>query len=88
MARSRITKKPVIPQKSYEEEENFILSKINPYNKNRDKISFHRWKFGTINIRSGKEKLERAKMYMIAKECARHNLAFRALQKFRQKKTS
>ena len=40
-----------------------------------------------MNIRSGKEKLEGAKMYMIAKEVTRHNLAFCALQEVRHRNT-
>ena len=31
----------------------------------------HKWHFGTINIRSGKEKDEGAKIYTIAKELSR-----------------
>ena len=40
-----------------------------------------------MNIRSGKEKLEGAKMYMIAKEVARHNLASCALQEVGNRNT-
>ena len=32
---------------------------------------FHLWKLGTVNIRTGKEKSEGAKMYAITKEVAR-----------------
>ena len=53
----------------------------------RNKIRFHNWEFGTINIRSGKEKLEGAKMYMIATEVARANLSFCALQEVRHGNT-
>ena len=44
------------------------------------KSIFHEWQFGSINLRSGKEKDEGAKMYMVAKEVARANLAFCCLQ--------
>ena len=53
----------------------------------RNKIRFHNWEFGTINIRSGKEKFEGAKMYMIATEVARANLSFCALQEVRHRNT-
>ena len=36
--------------------------------------TMHRWKLGSLNIRSGKEKLEGARIYSIAKEIARENL--------------
>ena len=42
--------------------------------------SFQKWKFGTINIRSGKEKDEGAKIYAVAKEVARAGLMFCCLQ--------
>ena len=42
--------------------------------------NFHKWSFGTINIRSGKEKDEGAKMYLIAKEVARAGLTFCCIQ--------
>ena len=44
------------------------------------KSIFHKWQFGSINLRSGKEKDEGAKMYMVAKEVAGANLAFCCLQ--------
>ena len=49
--------------------------------------SFHKWKFGTINIRSGKEKSEGAKMYSITKEISRVNLIFCALEEVRYRNT-
>ena len=36
--------------------------------------AFKKWKLGSLNIRSGKEKSEGAKMYCIAKEVARAGL--------------
>ena len=41
---------------------------------------FQTWSFGTINIRSGKEKSEGAKIYMVAKEAAAAGLTFCCLQ--------
>ena len=49
--------------------------------------SFHKCQFGTINIRSGKEKSEGAKMYSITKEISRVNLTFCALQEVRYRNT-
>jgi exonuclease III len=40
----------------------------------------HKWKFGTLNIRSGKEKLEGARIYQITKQIAQENLTFCCLQ--------
>ena len=47
---------------------------------NRNQVSFFTWNFGTINIRSGKEKSEGSKLYMVAKEAARANLLICCLQ--------
>ena len=44
---------------------------------------FHTWSFGTINIRTGKEKDEGAKIYAVAKEVARAELLFCCLQEVR-----
>ena len=41
---------------------------------------FKKWKFGTINIRSGKEKDEGAKIYSVTKEVAKAGLALCCLQ--------
>ena len=41
------------------------------HNKNSISKSFYSWSFGSINIRSGKEKDKGGKLYMIAKEAAR-----------------
>ena len=40
----------------------------------------HRWKLGSLNIRSGKEKLEGARIYSIAKEIARETITICCLQ--------
>ena len=45
--------------------------------------SFQTWSFGTINIRSGKEKEEGAKIYTVAKEANRAGLLFCCLQEVR-----
>ena len=74
-------------KKSQEGEQNIFINKINSYNKKKDKDRFYSWKFGTINICSGKEKLEGAKMYIIAKDAARQNLSFCALQEVRHRGT-
>jgi hypothetical protein len=37
---------------------------------------FERWKFGTVNIRSGKEKDEGAKIYSVTKQAAQAGLLF------------
>ena len=56
------------------------IGKDNPKkSKNENKI-FHKWQFGTINIRSGKEKDEGAKIYSVAKEVAKAKLSFCCLQ--------
>ena len=58
--------------------------KDNPRNKGKTNVysnkSFKTWKFGTINIRSGKEKDEGSKIYCIAKQVAKLNLTFCCLQ--------
>lgn len=43
--------------------------------KKKNLNDFKKWCFGTINIRSGSEKTEGAKIYAIAKELNRRNLA-------------
>jgi len=45
--------------------------------------NFRSWKFGSVNIRSGKEKGEGSKIYRVAKEAARAGLAFCCLQEVR-----
>ena len=42
--------------------------------------AFQKWKFGTVNIRSGKEKDEGAKVYAIAKQIAKLELSFCCIQ--------
>lgn len=44
---------------------------------------FYSWNFGTVNIRSGKEKSEGSKMYMITKQVAEAKLSFCCLQEVR-----
>ena len=46
-------------------------------------LSFYNWSFGSINIRTGKEKSEGARIYMITKEVARKKLLFCSLQEVR-----
>ena len=48
---------------------------------------FFRWKFGTVNIRTGKETSGGAKLYMIIKEVTRANLEFCCLQEVRYRNT-
>ena len=55
----------------------------NNYNKGTHLGLFKTWKFGTINIRSGKEKDEGAKLYAITKEVSRAGLLFCCLQEVR-----
>ena len=45
--------------------------------------SYKKWSFGTINIRTGAEKDEGAKIYAVAKEVVRFNLMFCCLQEVR-----
>ena len=45
--------------------------------------SFHVWKLGSINIRSGKEKIQGAKMYAIASEIDRAKLSICCLLEVR-----
>ena len=45
--------------------------------------TFKRWSFGTVNIRTGGEKDEGAKIYAVAKEISRANLQFCCLQEVR-----
>ena len=44
---------------------------------------FYSWNFGSINIRTGDEKSEGSKMYMVTKDVARKNLLFCSLQEVR-----
>ena len=41
-----------------------------------NRTSFQTWKFGSINVRTAKEKAEGAKVYMITEEVANAGLAF------------
>ena len=47
----------------------------------------HRWKLSSLNIRSGKEKLEGARIYGIAKEIARENITICCLQEVKYRNT-
>ena len=47
---------------------------------------FKQWKLGTVNIRSGKEKDDGAKLYSIAKELAANNVSICCLQEVRYRK--
>jgi len=67
------------------------------YKENNDKTetytdnrSYRSWRFGTVNIRSGKEKDEGSKIYTIAKQVAQLGLTFCCLQevKYRNKGNS
>ena len=49
--------------------------------------AYHSWNCGTMNIRSGKEKLEGAKIYSVTKEVAKANLDFFCLQEVRHRST-
>jgi exonuclease III len=60
-------------------------NKISP-NEQQVKLS-QLWSFGTINIRSGKEKEEGAKLYAIATEVNRAGLLFCCLQEVRYRNT-
>ena len=46
---------------------------------------FKKWKFGKVNIRSGKEKDEGAKIYSVTKEAAQAGLSFCCLQEVKYK---
>ena len=59
-----------------------VTTKNNERNNNSNKI-FKEWSFGTVNIRSGKEKEEGAKMYAVVKEVNRAGLSFCCLQEVR-----
>ena len=49
--------------------------------------SFKTWEFGTVNIRSGKEKDEGAKIYAIAKQAAKLKLSICCLQEVKYRNT-
>ena len=63
---------------------NSIITKkvaaVEPHKPTTDKKQFKDWSFGTINIRSGKEKDEGAKIYSLTKEIAKAGLSFCCLQ--------
>ena len=47
----------------------------------------HKWKFGTINIRSGKEKEGGWRMYTVAKEIDKLDISFCCIQEVRHRNT-
>jgi exonuclease III len=49
--------------------------------------AMHKWKLGSSNIGSGKEKLEGARIYGIAKEIARENITICCLQEVKYRNT-
>ena len=58
-------------------------SKINSNNSFKNTHNFKNWKLGSVNICSGKEKSEGAKMYAVAKEIDRLGIAVCCLQEVR-----
>ena len=75
-----ITKKQVISEKS-KDVQSGKLSRLESNVNNMYKCEkFKKWKFGTINIRSGKERDLGAKLYCIAKEVSQAGLSFCCLQ--------
>lgn len=62
-----------------------------PINNNETSLknnqAFKVWSFGTINIRSGKEKDKGAKIYLTAKEVAKASLSFCCLQEVKYRNT-
>ena len=64
------------------------LLKNNSVLKNSTQLNvLHKWKLGSLNIRSGEEKLEGARIYGIAKEISRENLAICCLQEVKYRNT-
>jgi hypothetical protein len=65
--------------------ENNLLSKNScigiKHDKNKELL--YKWNIGTINIRTGDEKSEGARMYMVAKQVAEANLLVCSLQEVR-----
>ena len=62
-------------------------SSNNSININQHLTNFEEWSFGTVNIRSGKEKEEGAKIYAVAKEVNRAGLLFCCLQEVKYRNT-
>ena len=62
-----------------------VTDQAHQYNVSEIKNSGHyySWKYGTLNIRSGKEKQEGAKMYSVTKEISKLGLSFCCLQEVR-----
>ena len=65
----------------YAENKNLIIERI------QEKSIFKSWSFGTINIRSGKEREEGAKIYSVAKEVCNSGLLFCCLQEVKHLNT-
>ena len=67
--------------KNFDENTRMIINNDEQNIKNEDtmtrikKSPFHQWKLGTVNIRTGNEKSEGAKIYAITKEVARAELS-------------
>lgn len=83
---SKKSNKPKTAKKSNKPEKSNKPKKSNKSKKFRIK-NFKSWSFGTINIQSGHEKNEGAKIYSVAKEVAKANLAFCCLQEVRWRNT-
>ena len=62
-------------------------NQYNTVNFNEYFTHFKTWSFGTINIRSGKEKEEEAKIYAVVKEVNRAGLLFCCLQEVKYRNT-
>ena len=73
-------------QNTNEDDLNIVAEKSFNLVKNPTNL-FRTWGFGTINIRTGKEKDEGAKIYAVAKEIARAGLTFCCLQEVRYRNT-
>ena len=74
------------PNKRSNEPSIFNRKKKQKTNKTKE-IAFKTWKFGTINIRSGKERDEGAKIYSICKEISKAGLSICCLQEVKYRNT-
>ena len=94
MESQRNSKKRLDSEESHQSYQSPTVMKTgtNPYTSNTGRKKhfiinflkhFHSWNFGTINIRSGKEKSEGSNLYMITKEVAEAKLLFCCLQEVR-----
>lgn len=75
-----LTKKPAFPKKGKDDLGGKYTCLNNDENIMYNYANFQKWKFGTINIRSGKERDLGAKLYCVAKEVSRAGLTFCCLQ--------